>query len=99
ERDRVVGRGPVFYFVQSFSQVCLQVGREFFVIPGDCGVGREEEYVGQVVAFGEARRLEIHDGRDEDDAVEGDAVFDEVARKTGGARRAVRFADEEERRS
>src|SRR5207248_11601623 len=76
-----------------------QVGWELLVIPGDGRVGREEEDVGQVVAAGEARRLEVQDGRDEDDAVEGDAVLDEVAGKPRRARRPVTLADEEERRS
>jgi len=77
----------------------LERGGELFVIPGDGGVGGQEEGVGQVVAAVEAGGLVLQDGGDEDDAVAGDAAVDEPAGKAGGAEGAVAFAGEVERRA
>ena len=59
---------------------------------------RQVEGVRQIVGFGEAQGLEVHHGRDEGDAVEGDTAVDEVTGQTGGAGGAIALAGEVEGR-
>ena len=67
----VVPEGEGARFVQDRGQVLGQeVRRELLVVPGIGGVGGKEEHVGHVVHRREPGRLEVEDGRDEDDAVE-----------------------------
>ena len=99
ERGRIVGRGELLDLVEDGAKgLRLQVGGELLVVPGRGRVRRKEERVGKVVSLREPGRLEVEDRRHEEDAVEGDALVDEVARETGGAGRAVALAHEEERR-
>lgn len=46
------------------------------MVVGDGGVSGEEEGVGKIVATSETGSLEVEDGGDEEDAVEGDAFVD-----------------------
>ena len=99
QRVRVLAEGELLGLGDGvLERAGLQIGRQALVIPGDGGVGREEELVGEVVAAVERCRLEVEDRRDQDDAVEVEALLPEPARETGGARRAVALAGQELRR-
>ena len=67
--------------------------------PGGRRVGGQEEHIGQVVALREAGGLEVQDGRDQHDAVEGDPLLDEVTGQPRRARGPVALADQEEWRA
>ena len=90
--------GPVFAEGEfaGFVDGLLEVAFDFAVVVGDGGVGGEEKGVGEVVAFDEAGGLEVDDGADEDEALEGNAAFDQVAREAGGPGGAVAFSGQVE---
>jgi hypothetical protein len=67
------------------------------VIPRSRRVGRQKEHVGQIVAIGELKRLEVQHRRHQHDAVERHPVLlQHVAGERGGARRAVTFTHQKE---
>lgn len=68
------------------------------MIPGGCGVGGQKEDVGEIVALLEQRGLEVEDRGDENNAVQGDTFFDEVACQPCGAGSAVTLSNKEKRR-
>lgn len=75
EGECVVGHGEVFDFSEELLDVhVLVLIGEGVVEACGGGVGWEEEWVWEIVSDIEACGLEVHDGADEDDAVEGDAV-------------------------
>ena len=54
--------------------------------------------VGEVVAIVEGGRLQVEDGGDEDDPVQGDAVLPQMFGKTGAAEGPVAFSHQEKGR-
>ena len=56
-----VPQGKALDLSQGRMEVLLQLGSQPLVVPGCCGIGGQEEDVGQIVAVGEAGRLEVED--------------------------------------
>ena len=85
-----------------FFDECGQIGGPIlqdFVIPRDGGVARKIVDVGAIIAGGKSDGREIEYRRDQDDAVEMDAVvLLQIIAERGGAEGAVTFANQKFRR-
>ena len=83
---------------QRAQRLRLQLVVELAVVVGGGGVGRQVEDRRQVVAAGEAERLELEHHRHQHQAAQVEAVrLLQVARQRGGAGGAVALADQEGR--
>ena len=67
------------------------------MVPGGGRIGGHEELEGEIVTLLEEYRAQVQGSRDEHDAVEGNALVDQVPGQAGGARRPVALPGQEER--
>jgi hypothetical protein len=99
ERHQVLGRGELLHLIEGAAQVLLTVVGQFAVVEGGRRVGRQEQDVRQVVAPREPGGLEVQDRGDKQDAVEGNALLDQVAGEAGGPGGSVALPDQVQRRT